>query len=48
VLEIETATGARLVPFVAALVPEVDLDEGRLTVVDVAGLLDDLDPVDEG
>jgi 16S rRNA processing protein RimM len=47
VLEIETATGARLVPFVAALVPEVDLDEGRLTVVDVAGLLDDRDPVDE-
>jgi hypothetical protein len=29
------------------LVPEVDLDEGRLTVVDVAGLLDDRDPVDE-
>jgi 16S rRNA processing protein RimM len=46
-LEIETATGARLVPFVAALVPEVDLDEGRLTVVDVAGLLDDRDSVDE-
>jgi 16S rRNA processing protein RimM len=47
VLEIQTATGARLVPFVAALVPEVDLDEGRLTVLDVAGLLDDRDDADE-
>jgi 16S rRNA processing protein RimM len=47
VLEIETATGTRLVPFVAALVPEVDLDAGRLTVVDVAGLLDDRDEADE-
>jgi 16S rRNA processing protein RimM len=47
VLEIETATGARLVPFVAALVPEVDLGAGRLTVVDVTGLLDDQDGVDE-
>jgi 16S rRNA processing protein RimM len=41
VLEIETAAGPRLVPFVAALVPDVDLEAGRLTVVDVAGLLDD-------
>jgi 16S rRNA processing protein RimM len=47
VLEIQTATGTRLVPFVAALVPEVDLDEGRLTVLDVAGLLDDRDEADE-
>jgi 16S rRNA processing protein RimM len=47
VLEIQTATGTRLVPFVAALVPEVDLDEGRLTVLDVAGLLDDRDDADE-
>ena len=47
VLEIETATGTRLVPFVAALVPEVDLDAGRLTVVDVAGLLDDRGEADE-
>jgi 16S rRNA processing protein RimM len=46
-LEIETATGIRLVPFVAALVPDVDLDAGRLTVVDVAGLLDDRDASDE-
>ena len=47
VLEIETATGTRLVPFVAALVPAVDLDAGRLTVVDVAGLLDDRGEADE-
>lgn len=47
VLEIQTAAGTRLVPFVAALVPEVDLDEGRLTVLDVAGLLDDRVDADE-
>ena len=41
VLEIETAAGIRLVPFVEALVPEIDLEAGCLTVVDVAGLLDD-------
>jgi 16S rRNA processing protein RimM len=41
VLEIETAGGIRLVPFVEALVPEIDLEAGCLTVVDVAGLLDD-------
>jgi 16S rRNA processing protein RimM len=47
VLEIQTAAGARLVPFVEALVPDVDLEAGRLTVVDVAGLLDDRDHADE-
>jgi 16S rRNA processing protein RimM len=47
VLEIQTAAGARLVPFVEALVPDVDLEAGRLTVVDVVGLLDDRDDVDE-
>jgi 16S rRNA processing protein RimM len=47
VLEIETAIGPRLVPFVAALVPKVDLDAGRLTVSDIAGLLDDRDDADE-
>ncbi len=47
VLEIETAAGPRLVPFVEALVPDVDLEAGRLTVVDVAGLLDDRDNADE-
>jgi 16S rRNA processing protein RimM len=43
VLEIGLATGPRLVPFVSALVPEVDLDAGRLTVVEVTGLLDDVE-----
>lgn len=43
VLEVDTATGIRLVPFVAALVPQVDLEAGRLTIVDIAGLLDDQD-----
>jgi 16S rRNA processing protein RimM len=47
VLEVETATGSRLVPFVAALVPEVDLEAGCLTVVNLAGLLDDRDNADE-
>jgi 16S rRNA processing protein RimM len=47
VLEIQTATGPRLVPFVEALVPDVDLEAGRLTVVDVAGLLDDRDDAGE-
>jgi 16S rRNA processing protein RimM len=41
VLEVETADGTRLVPFVAALVPEIDLEAGFLTVADVVGLLDD-------
>jgi 16S rRNA processing protein RimM len=41
VLEIETAAGIRLVPFVEALVPVVDLEAGCLTVVDVAGLIDE-------
>ncbi len=47
VLEVETASGPRLVPFVAALVPEVDLEAGCLTVVDIAGLLDDRNDADE-
>jgi len=41
-LEIETGAGTRLVPFVEALVPEVDLAAGRVLVVDVPGLLSDL------
>jgi 16S rRNA processing protein RimM len=41
-LEIATTAGVvRLVPFVAALVPSVDLAAGTLTLADVAGLLDD-------
>lgn len=39
VLEIQTADGDRLVPFVAALVPEVDLDTGILRLADLPGLL---------
>jgi 16S rRNA processing protein RimM len=46
-LEIETAGGPRLVPFVAALVPDIDLEAGLLTIADVAGLLDDRDDADE-
>jgi 16S rRNA processing protein RimM len=42
-LEVATPAGPRLVPFVAALVPEVDLSAGTLTVVDIDGLLADTD-----
>jgi 16S rRNA processing protein RimM len=38
-LEVRTTNQIRLVPFVAALVPEVDLDRGVLTVANLAGLL---------
>ena len=47
VLEVETANGPRLIPFVTALVPHIDLEACCLTVADVAGLLDDLQDVDE-
>jgi 16S rRNA processing protein RimM len=47
VLEVETANGPRLVPLVTALVPHIDLEAGWLTVADVAGLLDDVQDVDE-
>ena len=40
-LEIQTADQIRLVPFVAALVPEIDLEGGVLTVTNLAGLLSD-------
>jgi 16S rRNA processing protein RimM len=43
VLEIQTEAGERLVPFVAALVPEIDLDAGTLSVADAPGLLSDGD-----
>ncbi len=46
VLEITTPEGTRLVPFVAALVPEVDLATGTLTLADVPGLLADLETED--
>jgi len=43
VLEIRTADGPRLVPFVADLVPEVDLEGQVLIVADRAGLLAEID-----
>jgi 16S rRNA processing protein RimM len=42
-LEVTTADGSRLVPFVADLVPEVDLEHGLLTVADRDGLLTEND-----
>jgi 16S rRNA processing protein RimM len=47
VLEIATTGGARLVPFVAEIVPSVDLDAGTLTVADLTGLLSDEDEADD-
>ena len=43
VLEVRTGAGLRLVPFVADLVPEVDLERGVLTVADREGLLAESD-----
>ena len=40
---IRTPAGVRLVPFVRALVPEVDLAAGTVRLADVPGLLTDLD-----
>lgn len=42
-LVVATASGERLVPFVAALVPVVDLDAGFVAVAEVGGLLADED-----
>lgn len=39
-LAIDASGREILVPFVAALVPEVDLDAGQVTVEDIPGLLD--------
>lgn len=46
-LVVTGAAGTRLVPFVSALVPEVDLAAGTMVVVARPGLLDDPDPADE-
>ncbi len=46
VLEIRTSSGVRLVPFVRALVPHVDLAAGSVQLADVPGLLTDVS--DEG
>jgi len=40
-LEIKTATGPRLVPFVTAVVPTVDLAAGEVHLADLPGLLTD-------
>jgi 16S rRNA processing protein RimM len=42
-LEVTTTQGARLVPFVLDLVPEVDLGQGIVRLADVPGLLADQD-----
>ena len=39
-LEIDTRHGRRLIPFVEALIPEVNLERGWFRVADVPGLLD--------
>jgi 16S rRNA processing protein RimM len=41
-LVLDTASGERIVPFVAALVPVVDVAGGRVVIAELAGLLDDL------
>jgi 16S rRNA processing protein RimM len=42
-LEVETADGVRLIPFVSAVVTGVDLAAGELQLADVPGLLTDQD-----
>jgi 16S rRNA processing protein RimM len=42
-LEVQTDAGTRLIPFVAELVPEVDLAAGHVRLADVPGLVTDLD-----
>lgn len=42
-LEVQTADGPRLIPFVLTLVPEVDLAGGFVRLADLPGLLADLD-----
>ena len=46
-LEVETADGPRLVPFVSAVVPVVDLEAGEVRLADLPGLLEDVDEQDE-
>lgn len=43
VLEVAVDGGERLIPFVAALVPEVDLAAGHVRLADVGGLLEDIE-----
>ncbi|HEY5846064.1 MAG TPA: ribosome maturation factor RimM [Microlunatus sp.] len=46
-LEIDTEQGSRLVPFVSALVPEIDLARGVLRLADVPGLLSEHESTEE-
>ncbi|MDR1264910.1 MAG: ribosome maturation factor RimM [Propionibacteriaceae bacterium] len=46
-LALATVRGERLVPFVAALVPEVDLARGRVVIAPPAGLLDEAEAATE-
>jgi 16S rRNA processing protein RimM len=46
-LEVDTAAGVRLIPFVSAVVPRVDLAAGELQLADVPGLLADQDEDEE-
>lgn len=45
-LTVKTKTGDVLVPFVAAIVPEVNIDEGYILVTPPAGLFEDLSDED--
>ncbi|MFT4109141.1 ribosome maturation factor RimM [Propionicimonas sp.] len=45
-LVLRTPAGRRLVPFVTALVPEVDPAAGRLVIVPIPGLLDEVPDAD--
>jgi 16S rRNA processing protein RimM len=47
-LEVDTDDGVRLIPFVSAVVPRVDLTAGELHLADVPGLLVDADDDDPG
>ncbi len=46
VLVLDTPAGERLVPFVAELVPEVDLAGGRVVIDPIPGLLDEVPDAD--
>lgn len=42
-LEVTTESGTRLIPFVSALVPVVDMEAGTCQLADVQGLLEDIE-----
>ncbi len=42
-LEVTTTSGPRLIPFVRALVPVVDMEAGTMQLADVEGLLEDIE-----